>query len=201
MTDHEDRFRQAALEFLDKTEVPATDPLAAFLTDVVVPFIRGADPGNRPWRPFRPRVVTLCGSTRFRALHEEAAIQETVRGHIVLTAPVSLRLPAHERSALVAGFPEDLSLEDVKARLDELHLRKIDMSDEILVLNQDGYIGEPTHREIRYAAFHGKEIRYWEQWHGGQPVADGITHPDRAVRDVARRDQPVDNITPGKDMV
>jgi hypothetical protein len=50
----------------------------------------------------------------------------------------------------------------VKAMLDELHLRKIDISDEILVINKDGYIGESTRREIEYATSTGKPVRYME---------------------------------------
>jgi nucleoside 2-deoxyribosyltransferase len=48
----------------------------------------------------------------------------------------------------------------IKVRLDELHLRKIDLADEVLVLNVDGYIGESTRREIDYAVAHGKPVRY-----------------------------------------
>jgi hypothetical protein len=52
---------------------------------------------------------------------------------------------------------------ETKVMLDELHLRKIDLSDEILVINKGGVIGESTKREIQYATDHGKEVRYMEQ--------------------------------------
>jgi hypothetical protein len=56
-------------------------------------------------------------------------------------------------------LPEE-EYDRVKANLDELHLRKIDMADEILVLNVDGYVGESTSNEIRYAHKAGKRIRW-----------------------------------------
>lgn len=49
-----------------------------------------------------------------------------------------------------------------KAMLDELHLRKIDLADGILVLNVGGYVGESTTNEIRYAMKHGKSVRWLE---------------------------------------
>jgi len=51
---------------------------------------------------------------------------------------------------------------DLKAMLDELHLRKIDLADEVMVLNVGGYIGESTMREILYAKNIGKRIKYLE---------------------------------------
>ena len=57
------------------------------------------------------------------------------------------------------GEPEALS-DEVKARLDELHFRKIDISDGIYVINPGGYIGSSTRREIEYATRTGKTIEY-----------------------------------------
>jgi hypothetical protein len=49
--------------------------------------------------------------------------------------------------------------------LDELHLRKIDLADEVLIINIDGYIGEGTKREIKYALEHNKPVRFLEpEW-------------------------------------
>jgi hypothetical protein len=95
-----------------------------------------------------PRVVTLCGSTRFRAEYEAMNRTLTLAGNIV----ISVGLFGH-------GEPEALS-EETKARLDELHLRKIDISDGIYVINPGGYIGESTRREIEYAEKNGKEVNY-----------------------------------------
>ena len=46
--------------------------------------------------------------------------------------------------------------------LDDMHKRKIDMSDSIYVINFGGYIGQSTHSEIEYAKANGKEVRYLE---------------------------------------
>ncbi len=56
---------------------------------------------------------------------------------------------------------QDLKSE-VKEKLDELHLRKIDLADEVFILNVDGYIGKSTKREMEYAKQSGKKIRFLE---------------------------------------
>ncbi len=99
----------------------------------------------------RPVVVCLCGSTRFREAFEQAARRETLAGNIVL----SVGLFGHQEGIDMAG--------EVKARLDVLHLAKIDLAQEVLILNVGGYIGESTMREIHYARLRQKVIRYLEQ--------------------------------------
>lgn len=98
----------------------------------------------------RPTVVCLCGSTRFKDAFEKAAREETLSGKIVLTVGLFGHLEGLDMSG------------DTKKMLDNLHLRKIDLADEILVLNVDGYIGQSTSREIQYATSHNKNIRYLE---------------------------------------
>ena len=51
-------------------------------------------------------------------------------------------------------------IEGTKEMLDDMHLRKIDMADEIYVINVDGYIGTSTRNEIEYAKRTGKVVRY-----------------------------------------
>jgi len=63
----------------------------------------------------------------------------------------------------VLGHLSEDDLRAIKAKLDTLHLRKIDMADEVLILNVGGYIGESTRRELDYARRLGKTIRFWEQ--------------------------------------
>jgi hypothetical protein len=99
---------------------------------------------------WKPRVVTLCGSTRFREEYEAANRRLTLEGVIV----ISVGLFGHQE-------PEAMS-EGTKAGLDELHLRKIDLSDGIYVINPGGYIGASTRREIGYAKRTGKEVAYLE---------------------------------------
>lgn len=103
----------------------------------------------------RPKIVCLCGSTRFFKEFQEASLQETVAGKIVLSIGCNLRSD-HQ---LWADEPER---EAIKIRLDELHKRKIDLADEVLVLNIGGYVGESTRSEIDYAIARGKPVRYLE---------------------------------------
>jgi hypothetical protein len=99
----------------------------------------------------RPKIICLCGSGRFREAFEQAEYGETLAGRIVLTIGCN----AHD----VARSEE---LAHHKPMLDELHLRKIDLADEVLVLNVGGYVGQSTRREIEYATARGKPLRYLE---------------------------------------
>lgn len=98
-------------------------------------------------------VVCLCGSTRFMEAFFDMGWQETLAGRIVLSVGVCKHAEHHGAEAL---GPE------VVEALDELHLRKIDMADEVLILNVNGYIGESTNNELRYARSKGKAIRFLE---------------------------------------
>jgi hypothetical protein len=103
----------------------------------------------------KPTIVCLCGSTRFSEAFHEANLMETLAGKIVLSIGCDFK---SDRDLEVAGM---LSLDD-KQRLDELHLRKIDLADEVLFLNVGGYIGQSTQNELDYATRQGKIIRYLE---------------------------------------
>jgi len=100
-----------------------------------------------------PKIVTLCGSTRFKEEFIEANKTETLKGHIV----ISVGLFGHHEGLDMGG--------ETKKMLDELHLRKIDLSSEILVINVDDYIGDSTKKEIKYAERNGKKVRYLEPHH------------------------------------
>lgn len=131
----------------------------------------------------RPTKVCLVGSSRFKAEHERAMQEETLEGRIVL----SLGMYGHihrqvvtvdgcmgPQEAYIDRVLPDLSVSaDQKKRLDELHLRKIDESDEILVINVGGYVGESTCREIDYAVKTGKRVRYWEASNTCHATGDG----------------------------
>ncbi len=103
-----------------------------------------------------PVVVCLCGSTRFHEVFKEANYRETLRGKIVLSVGVYVNAPDHSNE-YTQCTPKQ------KAQLDELHLRQIDLADEVLVLNVDGYVGDGTRREIEYALEHGKVLLWWEE--------------------------------------
>jgi nucleoside 2-deoxyribosyltransferase len=105
----------------------------------------------------RPVIVCLCGSTRFGDAFRRANYEETLAGKIVLTIGCDMK----SDDALFDHLSEEEKAE-IKAELDELHLRKIDLADEVLILNVGGYIGESTRRELGYARAKGKAIRYLE---------------------------------------
>lgn len=112
---------------------------------------------NTRLAPNTPIIVCLCGSTRFYATFQEAGLRETLEGRIVLSIGAALKSDAEHFGHL----PPDV-VAAMKLRLDELHLRKIDLADEVLVLNVGGYIGPSTMRELAYAIDHGKTTRFWE---------------------------------------
>ena len=103
-----------------------------------------------------PLVVCLCGSTRFFKEFMLANFNETMAGRIVLS--VGFYPPSSE---LAHGEHIGISVAD-KVKLDDLHKRKIDLCNEIFVINVGGYIGESTRSEIDYAIAHGKPVRYLE---------------------------------------
>jgi hypothetical protein len=112
-------------------------------------------------KPARPVIVCLCGSTRFRDAFEAANLAETLAGKIVLQ-------PGHYTHAVaagesVAGDKETYFAPGVAAQLEELYRRKIELADEVLVLNVGGYVGESTAKEIDYAAGLGKRIYMLEK--------------------------------------
>ena len=111
------------------------------------------------------RVVTLCGSTRFRDAFMAAQKRLTLSGNIV----ISVGLFGH------SGDDEVWS-EGVKEMLDDMHKRKIDMADEIFVVNVGGYIGDSTRSEIEYAQATGKAVRYLEPQDGAAAGREALPH-------------------------
>ncbi len=103
-------------------------------------------------------VITLCGSTRFKDAFMEAQKRLTLEGNIV----ISVGLFGHAGDAEVWENMDEGTLTKTKEMLDDMHKRKIDMADEIYVINVGGYIGSSTKSEIEYAKATGKGIRYLE---------------------------------------
>ena len=91
------------------------------------------------------KVITLCGSTRFKDDFERINRELTLLGNIVI-------------SVGCFGHSGDTFTEEQKVMLDDIHKRKIDMADTIYVINKDGYIGDSTRSEIKYAIAHGKQV-------------------------------------------
>ena len=98
------------------------------------------------------KVITLCGSTRFKDQFLQEQKRLTLEGNIV----ISVGLFGH------SGDDEVWS-KGTKEMLDDMHKRKIDMADEIFVINVGGYIGSSTKGEIEYAKASGKPVKYLEQ--------------------------------------
>ena len=97
------------------------------------------------------KVITLCGSTRFKDAFLETQKRLTLEGNIV----ISVGLFGHSGD-------EEVWEPGTKEMLDDMHKRKIDMADEIFVINVDGYIGSSTRSEIEYAEKTGKKVNYLE---------------------------------------
>ena len=96
------------------------------------------------------KIITLCGSIKFKDEFMKVQEKLTLDGNIVLTP----------------NFFNNIKKEDIdektKKMLDEMHKQKIDLSDEIYVINVGGYIGESTKNEIEYAKARGKEVSFME---------------------------------------
>ena len=95
------------------------------------------------------KIITLCGSTKFKAEFEAKNKELTLAGNVVI-------------SVACFGDSGDNFTDEQKVLLDEIHRRKIDLADAIYVINKNGYIGSSTRSEIEYAQTHGKEILYME---------------------------------------
>lgn len=95
------------------------------------------------------KVITICGSLKFIDEIQVQAEQLELEGNCVLTV-----IPPTKNK-------QDYSAEEIKA-LNRAHLKKIELSDGIVVINKEGYIGQAVKNEIAYAKSKGKEIIYWE---------------------------------------
>lgn len=105
------------------------------------------------------KVVTLCGSTRFKDEFMKAQKDLTLKGYIV----ISVGLFGHSGDQEVWENMDEGTLTKTKEMLDDMHKRKIDMADEIFVINVGGYIGDSTKSEIAYATNTGKTVNYLEE--------------------------------------
>jgi hypothetical protein len=97
------------------------------------------------------KIITLCGSTKFKDEFIAEQKRLTLEGNII----ISVGLFGH------SGDNEVWS-EKTKPMLDDMHKRKIDLADEIFVINVGGYIGSSTRSEINYAIMTNKPVKYLE---------------------------------------
>ena len=98
------------------------------------------------------KVITLCGSTKFKDEFIREQKRLSLEGNIV----ISVGLFGHSGDT-------EVFTEGVKEMLDDMHKRKIDMADEIFVINKNGYIGSSTKSEIEYAKMTNKKVSYMEK--------------------------------------
>lgn len=99
----------------------------------------------------RPTIICLCGSTKFKSDFERVAREQTLKGRIVLTLALFSRADGETLDS------------DQRILLQHLHRHKIKMSDEILVVNRDGYISSSTQSDIEFAQSSGKLVEYMEE--------------------------------------
>lgn len=100
-----------------------------------------------------PKIVCYCGSLRVaKEAFQKAEYESVLNGEIAL-------LPCCTFVDIQRQYGAESNYKQIA---DELHKRKIDLSDEVFILNVGGYIGESTRNEIQYAEEIGKPIKYLE---------------------------------------
>ena len=106
----------------------------------------------------QPRVITLCGSSRFPAAFALVNMHLSMLGQIVIGSGCFGHADQPTGARFLTSDGDERTPE--KQALDQLHFRKIDISDGIFVVNPGGYIGSSTRREIDYAQSLGKTVEY-----------------------------------------
>lgn len=108
------------------------------------------------------KIVCLCGSTRF------TSEMLNITWNFALQSIIAIGWYVLPSNHLEDGREIDHHLAEklgVAELLDNLHLKKIDLADEIFVVNVGGYVGEGTKREILYAMDKDKSVKYLEpEW-------------------------------------
>jgi len=113
----------------------------------------------------KPKVVTLCGSSKFCDIMAVCA-------WVIERDEKAISMALHLMPHWYPDCPDDhlAEHEGVADAMDNLHLRKIDLSDEIFVVNYNHYFGESTTREIEYAQSKGLPVR----WFTHDPVGEEV---------------------------
>ena len=127
-------------------------------------------------------VVTLCGSTRFKDEFMKVQKELTLQGYIV----ISVGLFGHSGDNEVWERMDEGTKTKTKLMLDDMHKSKIDMANEVYVVNPSRYIGESTWSEICYAKMVGKQIQFME------PISDDeierkVSQHIRAAEELAKQ--------------
>ena len=98
------------------------------------------------------KVITLCGSTRFKNTFLEVERLLSYKEYIVISVGIYQHTDIEDRNRMTPT---------IKEMQDDMHKCKIDMSDEIYVIDVDGYIGDSTRSQIEYAKACGKKVHYY----------------------------------------
>ena len=128
----------------------------------------------------RPKIITLCGSSRF--------IEETaVCAWLLERDEGAITMAMHLLPAWYPDCPADhlAEHEGCADSIDNLHLRKIDISDEIFVVDVGGYIGSSTRREIAHAQAGNKRVRFFSEEQIGTDVAAMLVAAVNRAREAA----------------
>lgn len=119
---------------------------------------------KEPAVPLKPKIVTLCGSSRFVDVM-------AVCGWLLEREEKAITMGLHLLPRWYTNAEHHLAeAEGVAAAMDALHLKKIDLSDEIFVVNVGDYIGASTRREVEYAIGAGKHVRWFTHDEIGEKV-------------------------------
>lgn len=113
----------------------------------------------------KPKIVVLCGSSRFVDVMSVCA-------WFIERDEKAIAMGLHLLPAWYPDVPDHhlAEHEGVAAAMDELHLRKIDLADEVFVVNFQDYIGDSTRNEVAYAQRTGKPIR----WFTDDPIGTAV---------------------------
>lgn len=109
----------------------------------------------------KPKITCICGSTKFADVHAITRWELEKEGKVICLMINYLPTWYADNQGWKGNdhFGEQAGIKDI---LDELHLRKIDIADDLFIVNVNGYIGESTRKEIEYAKSLNKPITYLE---------------------------------------
>ena len=108
-------------------------------------------------REDKPKLICLCGSLRFKKIFGEVELSHVLNGYIVLT-PCCMYVDAERTDSFM----------EHKSQFDKMHFAKIELADEVYIINENGYIGDSTRNELNYALSLHKPIK----WHRQLPNMD-----------------------------
>lgn len=116
------------------------------------------------WGPPRPRVVCICGSVRFKEEMMLWACYWSSLNYVMVMPHCFTHEKFHDT--------KNRSAVKTKRQLDILHFTKIAMSEFVFVVDVDGYVGESTSREIRFARKRNIPVKYASKVQASTPLVE-----------------------------